>query len=278
MIEIGFFIGHELQAEQARLLIASCIRQGAGQPHAMVASHVILTEGLEGAIIHQVDIPKHLRSIPFVDKMLGAAAFEQLQPGPFLWMDVDSCFTASLPRFSSLRPQLNPVDVCNVGLPVGSSKTPLWEMVGKRFSVDPCTFPHLTTTVSRQAIYPYWNAGMVLSEPSSRLFSRTAEFLRELLVDLQVTRYLQSHMLQQIFFHQVVFAHVVLEQCGASVAPLPPGLNYPLHMMEQDSDPPHPEDIVSIRYDDYFAKEQPGECMFAELAPWQGKLKPVWYY
>ena len=65
---------------------------------------------------------------------------------------------------------------------------------------------------------------------------------------------------------------------GEAVQPLPYGVNYPFHLYREDPSPVPPEDLISIRYDDYFDRNSPPPIWAREFAGIQDGLKSCWYY
>lgn len=282
MIDVGFFIGHESYSDQAQLLVSTFTTHHKAkidfQLHAMVPSHIRFACRIEKVLVHRFDVPQAYRSIPFVDKMLGAAAFESICDFRYLWLDVDSCFFSAIPDITYHHIMANPVDKRNIGILVNTPKSRLWELLDTYFSCNSTDYPPVTTLISKERILPYWNAGMVLAHVNTGIFSLTARALQNLLAMAKVRSLFFDDKLTELFFHQAVYSFALIRSCPDGVAPLPYGMNYPLHLLHEDTSPPPLADVISIRYDNYFTQRKAPDIYRQVFSAYQDKLKPYWYY
>lgn len=280
---IGFLVGDSHYLPHARLLTESISRSADSlllkEVCAMTPEHLNLQVELPGVTQVHFPAPAASPQLPFLDKMQAAAAFEANCTAGYLWLDVDSCFLQA-PRFpSGAAISVNPVDKRNVGDVFGAPRSQLWHLINQYFQLDAANIPAVTTTVSQEVIYAYFNAGMVLVQQPLGLFRRVREALAALLERTDVQALLQSSRLAAIFLHQVVFTGAMLRLYGAdSISPLPTGVNYPLHLHNEHLHPAELADLISIRYDTYFEKHRvPAEL--SQLFPADTEqLRMLWYY
>jgi len=280
MKRIGTFIGHALCLEKARLLYDSLCQNteliGQYQFTVMTPEHLNLTVDVSGVEQINFDLPETCRPIPFADKLFAAAEFECRCDGEYIWLDVDSCFFKT-PVFPDAKICVNPVDMKNIGIPYGEPLSPMWRLIYDYFGLDIHDVGPVKTIISKDRIYPYYNAGMVRAKKPDGLFgvvrSAMTAFLKIDEIQKQIT-----HPLNRIFFHQAVFSCAIMKKYGEAVSPLPHGVNIPLHLLAKDTAPIPFEDVISIRYDDYFDENQPPKRWADFFRGREEALKSVWYY
>jgi hypothetical protein len=78
--------------------------------------------------------------------------------------------------------------------------------------------------------------------------------------------------------HQIIFSCCLVKLYGDDIKPLPYGVNYPLHLHDSNPNPLALEDIKSIRYDNYFDKNDIIPEWQHIFDPIKEGLKSVWYY
>lgn len=244
-----------------------------GEARAMVPAHV--DAALPGMM--RFDVAPPLRGVPFADKLLAAAAFERTG-GAFLWLDVDSFFFRR-PVFSTdFAILVNPVDKRNIGDLFGGPRGPVWRLLRAHFGLEDDAGP-VFASASGEAIYPYFNVGMVVVRENRGLFSTAARKMRELLVRADVRALLDASAANRIFFHQAVFNCALLSLYGAGeIGALPYGVNYPMHLHAAHVAPVPPEEWVTVRYDTYFHDRAAPEPWRDRFAGKEGALRMAWYY
>lgn len=285
MKRIGFFVGHADYLPHATLLANSIQRRSVfGEDveiFALVPEHLEFRLDIPGVTQIPFQFPVEYRTIPFVDKMLAAAAFEEACGDQYLWMDVDSCFFAAPIFPDDAEICINPVDKRNIGDLYGAPRSGLWQLLSEYFHLEnrSAAFGLLVTTVSREAIYPYFNVGMVAVRKHRGVFSLVRVALNELLRKAEVLDLLHGAKINAVFIHQAVFTCAVMSLYGAdSVKPLPSGVNYPLHLHDNHPNPMALTDLISIRYDTYFESHGVPAC-WQELFPKTPEsLRMAWYY
>ncbi len=224
-------------------------------------------------------LPKDFRAIPFIDKMFAAAAFEEKATCPLLWLDIDSFFLKK-PEFTSKAAlRLNPVDQRNIGDLYGEERSLLWQILMKYFALDPTEQFPVRTGISAEWIYPYFNVGMVYQQRTSQIFGLTRTALCRLLPRLDLQALLNEKYSNTLFLHQAVFTAAVLKTFRQDqIQSLPNGTNYPLHLHAAQTKPICLEDLCSIRYDTFFAKNEVPPSWQPLLGKRREDLHMRWYY
>ena len=278
---LGFFIGHKNYLPHARLLCKS-IRENTHLEEeyeicAVTPAHLELTVNIPGVRHLQFDISPEYRAIPYVDKMFAAAALEAVCEEEYIWMDVDSYFFKHLEFRKSTEIYANPVDKKNIGDIYGEERSALWLALFKYFDI-PDIYPFVTTRVTKERIYPYYSVGMVLINKNRELFRTVRDSICSLLSYEYINRLLQAFELNSRYLHQAVFTCAVLKLYNKSVKPLPYAVNYSVSLHENTPTPIPFEDIISIRYKDYFEKHNP-PYIWKDIFEHEMKdLKTTWYY
>ncbi|GAB6106565.1 hypothetical protein [Fusibacter bizertensis] len=289
---IGFYVGHVNYFAHAKALIYS-ISQNTNllekyEIFMAVGNHVStdsvqFNEAFDPKMTHlvSVEIPVKLRHIPYLDKLIAAQSIESRCDEGLIWLDVESYFCnfkRLLPNEMTGEIYVNPVDKKNIGIAYGASLPFIWQEITSKLGVDLTDFDGVYTGISNEKIYPYFNIGMVWIEVSRGVFSLTVDTLFQMLEMDSVIDDIEKNPLSMIFIHQAVFTVAMLKLYGDLILPLPQKMNYPLHLFEEDANPPDLRQIQSIRYDDFFDKHP----LPADLASWfngqEKNVKSIWYY
>ncbi len=276
MKKLGFYIGHKNYIPHAMLLCKSIAENthlnGDYEIYAVTPRHLNLSIDFPGVTQITFDIPIEYRTIPNVDKMFAAAAFEETCEDDYIWMDVDCYFFKHLEFRKSTEIYANPVDKRNIGDIYGEERSPLWVILFKYFDI-PDIYPFMTTRVTKEKIYPYYNSGMVLINKNRALFRTVKEAICILLTYENVKRLLRISEQNMIYLHQAIFTCAMLKLYHKSVKPLPYAVNYPLHLHESTPTPVPFEDIISIKYEDYFERHIPPNIWKYVFEPIRKDLK-----
>jgi hypothetical protein len=244
---------------------------------AVTPKHLNLSVEIPGVTQITVEIAPEYRAIPYLDRMFAAAAFEDVCEDEYIWMDVDSYFFKHLEFRNSTEIYANPVDKRNIGDIYGEDRSPLWLALFKYFDIADI-YPFITTRVTKERIYPYYNNGMVLINKNRALFRTVKDAICVLMTYDNIKRLLQISEQNLIYFHQAVFTCAILKLYHKSIKPLPYAVNYSLDLHEHTPTPVPFEDIISIRYGDYFEQHNPPHIWRYIFEHVKKDLKVTWYY
>jgi len=281
MKQLGFFIGHKNYIPHAMLLCKS-LEENADQReeyqiYAVTPKHLMLEIDIPGVKQITFDMPMEYASIPYVDKMFAAAAFEAICEEEYIWMEVDSYFFKPLEYRKSTEIYVNSVDKRNIGDVFGDERSEIWLQLFQYFGI-PDIYPFMITRVTKERIYPYYNVNMVLINQNRALFKTVKEAICILLSYDKIQKLIQTSELNKTYLHQAVFTCAVLKLYNKSVKPLPYAVNYPLYLHENTPTPVPFADIISIRYHDYFEHHNAPSMWREIFDPVKKDLKVTWYY
>lgn len=248
-MNIGFYIESKKEIEKAKLLVKTIQENIENSSIYLITKHDIK---LDNSITIHSSISTH-PYLYFVDKLQAASIFEATVTTPYLWIDIDTIFLKPVNEafFGNERISLNPVDIKNIGISKDQEMTAIWLKTMKHLKIE--NIEHdVTTIISKEIIFPYYNVGMVFVNNHFSLFKQTYEAIIELSKDEQIKKTISSNPLNFIFYHQLVFSLMVEKIYHKHISPLGAYINYPLHLMEKDYEKPDFERLISIRYDTYF--------------------------
>ena len=248
-MNIGFYIESIDEVEKAKLLVKT-IRENIEYSNIyIITKHDIQ---LDSCITIRSSIKIH-QYLYFVDKVQAAAIFEAAVTAPYLWIDIDTIFLKKVNKafFGNERISLNPVDIKNIGVTKDQEMTDIWLKTMKYLKIEKLEHS-VTTIISKEIIFPYYNMGMVYVNHYFSLFKQTYETIIELSKDEQIKKSITSNPLNHIFYHQLVFSLMVEKNYHKHISPLGRYINYPLHLMEKDNNKLDIERLISMRYDTYF--------------------------
>ncbi len=196
---------------------------------------------------------------PFAAKTLASGFAEtraSAKTALLAWMDPDSLFVQEpaamlLPEESCLG--YRPVDHTLIGSPYDKPLDAFWSLMYARCRVTAGSLPPMRTSVDERWLRPYFNAGLLVVRPQSRLLRTWSETFTGLCTDPDFAPFYEQDALYRIFMHQAVLAGVALAQLAADQRlQLPYQINYPLHMhagYPRARQVACLNDLVSCRYD-----------------------------
>lgn len=278
-MNIGFFAGHSHYIPHARLLIDSLHRTFKSAKIGLVVPENSF-KAFEHALSHtgvSIIICPQVESIPFHDKLIAASIYEKTLTGAFLWVDIDSYFINPFEGNDTYAIQVNPVDMKNIGITYGEAFSEVWLALFETFHTKfPEKWRSVTTSISKEVIYPYYNMGCVHIKDNRGVFTKARRALEDVLSS--TPSFLQVP-LNQIFIHQAAFTCALLETYEAyEIGHLPLGMNLPLHLRHHAEDFPSPTEWLSIRYDTAFSTQESIEDLPEALKNNRDHLSMLWYY
>lgn len=281
MKKLGFYIGHMNYLPHAALLYKSIVENTQlsqeCEIYAVTPEHLDLTAALTGVNQLKVSIEPGYRAIPYMDKMFAATAFEKVCDEEYIWMDVDSYFFKHLEYRKSTEIYANPVDVKDIGDIFGEERSDLWRILFKYFNLADI-YPFLTTRVTKEKIYPYYNVSMVLVNNNKELFKTVKEAVYEIFALDSIKRMITMSELHRTYIHQAIFTCAILKLYNKSIKPLPYGVNYSLSYHEKTPTPIPYGDVISIKYHDTFEKNGVPNVWKEIFEPVKKDIRASWYY
>jgi hypothetical protein len=121
---------------------------------------------------------------------------------------------------------------------------------------DDRVFPMLTHVDATQ-VRPYFNAGILVTRPTNRLFRTWHDTFFELYRKPECQGFYQQDERYEIFIHQAALSGVILSMYPTEeLQELPNTYNYPIHLFDEDVSGRRPstlEDLITIRHEGFYA-------------------------
>jgi len=281
-MNLCFCLTHATQEPMAKLLISSFKRvYPEGFVNVYIKKPLSFVKSSQKINIHHFEVPKRVEFFPFYDKILAGSTCEGEQNTSFLWVDIDSVFFDFSPDDFQPPIQINPVDKKNIGLTSQEERSEFWLHILKEVGLKEESYKKklVTTTISKEKIYPYFNIGMVYLDSNLRLFTKTLQTMDNLLANPDFRELLDKNSLYRIFLHQAVFsAFVVKEVPDTRLHTLPKGYNIPLHLLEEKQIKSIVKKPFSIRYDTFFHKHTWPSNLEKPIEVDESTLRMQWIY
>jgi len=159
-----------------------------------------------------------------------------------------------LPPTKSLG--FRPVHHTLIGSRYAERLDPFWTQV-----YDFCQVPQdrvfpMVTHVDATQIRPYFNAGILITRPTNRLFQIWHDTFFELYQKPQCQEFYQRDKRYEIFIHQAALSGVILSMFPTEeLLELPSTYNYPLHLFDEDTSSTRPsslEELITIRHEGFY--------------------------
>jgi hypothetical protein len=110
--------------------------------------------------------------------------------------------------------------------------------------------------VDATEIRPYFNAGLLITRPTNRLFRIWHDTFFELYKKPRCEIFYQQDKKYEIFVHQAALSGVILSMFPTGeLQELPNSYNYPFHLLEEDVSAKKPatlEELVTIRHEGFY--------------------------
>jgi hypothetical protein len=194
-----------------------------------------------GAQVTRLAVPPEIRSFPFAAKVQAAAHVEAMceeradaHRTTLVWMDADTLVLdepGALVLGGDEVLAYRPVHHKLIGSAFGEPLDEYWSTVYRLCGVEPGAVFPMTTCADRQAIRPYYNAGLLAVLPAAGLMRRWAEVFEGAYQTPEMRQFYGVDSMYAIFAHQAVLTGVVLSRVARDHArELPERYNYPLHL------------------------------------------------
>lgn len=199
-------------------------------------------------------------SFPLSAKAAAAAEAERRADGKFdalAWLDADTVFLAEPSEFllpSGVALAVRPVHHRLIGSLFDEPLTGLWRSLYERQAVPPENVFPVVTTLDRERIRPYFNAGCLVVRPERRLLRTWYSELSRSVRDPDLIGECSTVPRGSLFLHQAVLASVILSRVPKDqISELPFRYNYPFALHRScpsDLQPESWNSLATLRYDD----------------------------
>ena len=176
-----------------------------------------------------------------------------------VWMDSNTLVLNEptdflLPEDKSLG--YRPVHHTLIGSRFSEPLDPFWTQIYGSCQVpEDRVFP-MVTHVDATEIRPYFNAGLLITRPTNRLFRTWHDTFFELYKNPACQEFYQQDHRYKIFVHQAALSGVILSMYPQEeLHELPNEYNYPLHLFSEDVSKSRPstlEELVTIRHEGFY--------------------------
>ena len=186
-----------------------------------------------------------------------------------IFLDSDSFFLRSPDFIETLQPGevfMRPVDKRNIGSDkqFSSPNGQYWSTLYTEFGVS--DYRTVQTTVDNQEILEYYNSGVVITSPSAGLFQRWQRSF-----EIVMERGLQPD--HGFFYTEQSVLSATISAMKLAVKPIPNEFNYPVHLINEITDPQYRidrfSDIGHAHYHKLFRKTEGINPLHKELSDFQ---------
>jgi hypothetical protein len=133
---------------------------------------------------------------------------------------------------------------------------PFWSQIYESCQVPQDRIFPMITHVDATEIRPYFNAGILVTRPTNRLFRIWHDSFFELYKKPRCETFYQQDERYEIFVHQAALSGVILSMFPIEeLQELSSTYNYPLHLFEEDISEKKPstiEELVTIRHEGFY--------------------------
>lgn len=258
------------EAEREAVLLVESLRAfggrlaGSGVRAMLPAAAAVADETLAAldsldADVCRFEVDADALNFPFAAKVYAAAEAERLaaqDDSLLVWTDrgalvLQEPVALLLPAVKAMG--YRPVDHTLIGSPIDAPLDPFWSLIYQRCDVPAAHIFPMTASVDRQALRPYFNAGMLVVDPRRGLLWRWRDDFDRLYRLPEFGPFYEQDVRYAIFMHQAVLAGTVLSTLRPDeLLELPHLVNYPLHMHRDYPaalQPARLNDLISVRYE-----------------------------
>jgi hypothetical protein len=133
---------------------------------------------------------------------------------------------------------------------------PFWTQIYRSCKVPQDRVFPMITHVDATQIRPYFNAGILITRPTNRLFQIWHDTFFELYKKPDCQAFYQQDSRYEIFVHQAALSGVILSMFpNTELQELSYKYNYPVHLFEEDISSTRPstlEELITIRHEGFY--------------------------
>lgn len=149
-----------------------------------------------------------------------------------------------------------PVHHTLIGSRYDTPLDPFWTQIYKSCQVPQDRVFPMVTHVDATEIRPYFNAGILITRPTNRLFRIWHDTFVELYGKTECQQFYQQDKRYEIFVHQAALSGVILSLFPTEeLQELSNTYNYPLHLLAEDVSNNRPstlEELVTVRHEGFY--------------------------
>ena len=149
-----------------------------------------------------------------------------------------------------------PVHHTLIGSRYNEPLDPFWTQIYGSCQVPQDRIFPMITHVDDTQVRPYFNAGILITRPTNRLFQSWHDTFFEIYHKPECQEFYRQDERYKIFAHQAVLSGVILSMFpAAELQELPSSYNYPLHLFSEDVSKTRPstlEELITIRHEGFY--------------------------
>ncbi|MFW9934976.1 MAG: hypothetical protein ACFFDU_05660 [Candidatus Thorarchaeota archaeon] len=149
-----------------------------------------------------------------------------------------------------------PVHHTLIGSRYDTPLDPFWTQIYQSCQVPQDRIFPMITHVDATEIRPYFNAGILITRPTNRLFRIWHDTFIELIGKTECQQFYHQDKRYEIFVHQAALSGVILSSFPTEeLQELSSTYNYPLHLFAEDMSNNRPstlEELVTVRHEGFY--------------------------
>ncbi len=149
-----------------------------------------------------------------------------------------------------------PVHHTLIGSRYDTPLDPFWTQIYQSCQVPQDRIFPMITHVDATEIRPYFNAGILITRPTNRLFRIWHDTFIELIGTTECQQFYRQDKRYEIFVHQAALSGVILSSFPTEeLQELSSTYNYPLHLLAEDVSNNRPstlEELVTVRHEGFY--------------------------
>lgn len=208
------------------------------------------------------NLDSNLTQFFFAGKISALAFAESLalkETELLVWLDSNTLVLREPTAFLLSKSQIlayRPVHHTLIGSRYNEPLDPFWTQIYKSCNVVSNRIFPMMTHIDATRIRPYFNAGLLVTRPTTQLFRTWSETFFKVYQTPGYQTFYEQDQRYHIFMHQAILSGVILSMLPKEkLQELPPDYNYPLHLHSEDITrhrPTNLEELSTIRHEGFY--------------------------